>query len=221
MSKKSIFTCFILCIAIILSLAFSACGSTKADNTTGPSGSTETTGDITSTSEPTETTGSSTASTPLETTETTTQTLWQPDFDEPWSFNPTFTRGSVDFKDYDMEITIDQVVFEEAPDSITIKIINKTGNNFWICISPFLEKLYRDPDYDDYEGILHYTWVRFPYYRGLSWGESAVSELSYKIDVSMNSKSWEAPYEFTKGEYRITLFFPDGPQYAYFEITDD
>lgn len=58
MSKKSVFTCFILCIAIILSLAFSACGSTKVDNTTGPSGSTEDTDDATSASEPAETTSS-------------------------------------------------------------------------------------------------------------------------------------------------------------------
>ena len=223
MSKKSAFTCFILCIAIILSLAFSACGSTKVDNTTGPSSSTEATNNTTSASEPAETTSNSTASTPLETTETTTQALWQPNFDEPWNFNPTFTRGGFDFdyNDYDMEIILDQTVYEEAPDSISVKIVNRTGKkSIWMCIGAFLEDLYLDPTYEGLEGRVNaYMWVRLPYYVGMSWGEMWVSEMTYTIDLTKNGSHWQAPYEFKPGKYRIVFFFPDGPHYAYFEIT--
>ncbi len=222
MSKKSAFTCFILCIAIILSLAFSACGSTKVDNTTGPSSSTEATNNTTSASEPAETTSNSTASTSFETTETTTQALWQPDLiGDVWNFNPLFPHKDVDLNDYDIELSTDKTVYTEIPDSISIKIVNKTGKPFWMCIATYLEKAnaVEGSPGSGYDLPRAPVWVRLPYYVWPAWAEFSAPEMSWTIDLTDNCKYWEAPYKFTKGEYRLVVFFPDGPQYAYFEIT--
>ena len=210
MCKKSVCACFILCIATILLLALSACGGPETTSTTGSSGDTEATGgDTTSTSAPSEA------------TETTTA-FWQPNFDEPWNFDPIFTRGKVDLNDYDMEFTIDQTVYTEVPDIITGKIINKTGKGIWMCITTYIEKIQtvvENPLSSDADQPYAHIWVRLPYYMWPGWGESGSSEMSWSIDLTKDSRYWREPYEFTPGKYRITLFFPDGPHYAYFEIT--
>ena len=207
MYKKPALACFILCIAIILLLALSACGGPETTSTTGSSGDTEATGGDTTLT-----------SAPSEATETTTA-LWQPNLaGEVWDFNPLFPHTDVDINDYDIEITIDETVYSEVPESISLKITNKTGKNIWLCIAAYIEKPYM---VESSPGSGHDiprapVWVRLPYYIWPTWAELEVSETSWEIDLT---KYWREPYEFTPGKYRITLFFPDGPHYAYFEIT--
>ncbi len=154
-----------------------------------------------------------------ETTETSTS-LWEPNFDDPWNFDPVFTRDYLDLNDYDIEISLEETVYKEAPKSISVKIVNKTGKGILMCIGPSLEKVYRDPDYNGLERMSDYMWVRLPYQVGLSWGETEVSEMIWTIDLTKDGAYWQKSYEFTPGSYRITFFFPDGPQYLYFEITE-
>lgn len=154
-----------------------------------------------------------------ETTETSTS-LWEPNFDDPWNFDPVFTRDYLDLNDYDIEISLEETVYKEAPESISVKIVNKTGKGILMCIGPSLEKVYRDPDYNGLERMSDYMWVRLPYQVGLSWGETEVSEMIWTIDLTKDGAYWQKSYEFTPGSYRITFFFPDGPQYLYFEITE-
>ena len=129
-----------------------------------------------------------------------------------WNFSPATFFDS--HEDYDIEISLDQTVFEKAPEYLPYRITNKTGKLYEAC-GFFLEQKYDHAFFPHHEETAS-AWVRIPFFNGGQWHLSTESESSGKIIVD---KFKLKDFEFTPGQYRLVMFAADGPHYAYFEIT--
>lgn len=163
---------------------------------------------------PSETTGEKTGQ------ETTTedQVGWAPEASAPWNFTPVTSRES---GDSDIEVTLEQSIFTEMPETLIYTMTNKTGQPFYCLMSVYCEKQYLASEVGDNgpgAGDLS-LWVRVPFCRNASsagWMEAARPSIDWHLTVSAYVKE---NFEFTPGKYRLVTFADDGPHYAYFEIT--
>lgn len=164
---------------------------------------------------PSETTGKSSGE---EDTTGGNQVEWIPDVTKPWNFTPVASREN---SGSDIEVTLEQSVFAEMPETLVYTMTNKTGKPFYCLMSVYCEKQYsayevgnRGPSAGDMS-----LWVRVPFYHydsSAGWVEAARPSIDWKLTVSAYI---EDDFTFTPGKYRLVTFADDGPHYAYFEIT--
>lgn len=146
------------------------------------------------------------------------QAEWMPDVAKPWNFTPVVSREN---SDNDIEVTLEQSVFAEMPETLVYTMTNKTGKTFYCLMSVYCEKQYSASEVGD-KGPLAgdmSLWVRVPFYRydsSAGWMEAARPSIDWKLTVSAYI---EDDFTFTPGKYRLVTFADDGPHYAYFEIT--
>ena len=141
--------------------------------------------------------------------------VWRPNYAEPWNFTPNCGDQYIrNHDDYDFEIVFD-AVYSKMPEYIEYTVKNKTGVIFPLC-STFIEKLELYAFSPSFEEVSS-AWVRVPFYSTPIWAIPMESE--YKISIYTDN-CVKNNYQFTKGEYRLVIFLPDGVHYAYFEITE-
>lgn len=144
---------------------------------------------------------------------------WRPEISKPWNFTPVISRNN---GDSDIEVTLEQSVFTEMPETLVYTMTNKTGKPFYCLMSVYCEKQYLASEVGDSGALAgdFSFWVRIPFYRyasSIGWVETAKSSLDWHLTVSACTKE---NFEFTPGKYRLVTFADDGPHYAYFEITE-
>ena len=146
---------------------------------------------------------------------------WEPDINEPWNYTPG--HGIVipdEYEEYD--VTLDQTVFTEMPESLLFTIRRKDGRNDMGI--RFQHMIYLEKRYDDWlekrePWSISSVWVRLPYYTKPDLdGLDYENPLTWRV-TPFNPNFMKKEVDFTPGYYRILVILPDGPHYLDFEIT--
>lgn len=149
---------------------------------------------------------------------------WKPSGNEPWNYTaePDVLRIH-DVYDYDLDISLDQSLFSQAPQTIYCTISNKTdcGVNF--------RKIYIEKYYNHIEGFgangyveefVVGGWVRIPFIMDGYWFDRSDNGRSVQGEIDLY-KYLLADYEYTSGDYRIVFPLTDATHYAYFHIQNN
>ncbi len=138
---------------------------------------------------------------------------------EPWNYFPGGEQplSEESALQYDIEIIMEQTVYEEMPERIEFTIKNRAKgplDNY----ATFIER-YENPfkNYGLEGGAWDIGgWVRVPYYTNPSAGSIAKWE---NTGVVLPYENLQREYTYEPGSYRLVVFLPDGAHYAYFEVT--
>lgn len=111
------------------------------------------------------------------------------------------------------------MLFDLMPRTITCKITNQTGEDFFQLGSAYIE-YYKE---DALSGIG--GWVRVPYVNEDDNAKDKIvyenGEGTYTLDISKYTKSDKenvSYYHFAAGRYRVVFYLNDGPHYVRFMI---
>lgn len=169
-------------------------------------------------------------------------TSWHPVLSEGWYFYPEYEKE--DSQNFAFEITIENseivdiedtefahlkdnelfapengVLFELMPQTLTCKITNQTGEDFFQLGSAYLE-CYKA---DALSGIG--GWVRVPYVneddnaKGKIFYENGEGTYTLNINKYKKSAREDVAYRyFEAGFYRVVFYLNDGPHYVRFMI---
>lgn len=132
------------------------------------------------------------------------KTVWQPE--GQWAYTPMLL--DVDTKEYDIELSLDKESYPQDIDEIVCNIVNKTGASFQFYGVPMIEKCFTGDQ-----------WARLPYQISNPLARQYFSTVGNTDSIRFYTEFLQEGVSLTPGEYRLVVFFPDGPQYAYFEIT--